>query len=415
MYRLWIAACWVAVPLAAQEYAAHGDPQLAAYISEALSNNPGIKESFARYRAARQRIARETALPDPTLEVMPAVRNPGMANVELRFSQALPWFGKRRERGAVAHQEAEVAARLLEAAQADAVREVKQSYFEIGFLDAAAAVTDEEIRLLGHFERLAQARYAQGEGLQQEAVKLQAEITRLQNRLEDLRIQRVAAEAGLNAILDRPPDSKVVRVELPARPGPALNLEVLQERARTLSPEMRAAFEEIEKDEKRIHAARKEYWPDVRLGAGFASLVMPSVRGGRDMWTVSVGVDLPINRRRRDAAVLEAAESMIASKEAYRRRQNEIVASIRALTFRLETVDGQIRLLEGTLLPQAKHALRTSEDAYSTGAAGVLDLLDSERMLLDIRLGLARLHADYLRTLADLERAVGGPIPEVNS
>ena len=36
-------------------------------------------------------------------------------------------------------------------------------------------------------------------------------------------------------------------------------------------------------------------------------------------------------------------------------------------------------------------------------------------MLLDVRLGLAQFHADYMKTLADLERAIGGPVPEEQS
>ena len=63
-------------------------------------------------------------------------------------------------------------------------------------------------------------------------------------------------------------------------------------------------------------------------------------------------------------------------------------------------------------MPQAEQALLSTEAAYSTGGANVLDLLDGQRLLLDVRLGLARLHADYLVTLADLERATGSAIPE---
>ena len=46
----------------AQDEFSAGNPQLRAYIDEALDRNPGIRQSFARYQAALQR--------------MPALRGP---------------------------------------------------------------------------------------------------------------------------------------------------------------------------------------------------------------------------------------------------------------------------------------------------------------------------------------------------
>jgi outer membrane protein TolC len=49
------------------------------------------------------------------------------------------------------------------------------------------------------------------------------------------------------------------------------------------------------------------------------------------------------------------------------------------------------------------------EAAYSTGSLGILDLLDSERVLLDVRLGLAKLNSEYMKSLAEIERVIGSP------
>ena len=55
----------------------------------------------------------------------------------------------------------------------------------------------------------------------------------------------------------------------------------------------------------------------------------------------------------------------------------------------------------------AYETLRATEAAYETGQLAVLDLLDSERMLIEIRLMRARYVSDSLIALSDLERAVG--------
>ena len=84
---------------------------------------------------------------------------------------------------------------------------------------------------------------------------------------------------------------------------------------------------------------------------------------------------------------------------------------MRSTGFALTTIKAQIALFENALVPQAEQALRATEEAYATGTTGVLDLLDSEEVLLDVRLGLARLRADYMQALADMERAIGAPFP----
>jgi outer membrane protein TolC len=43
----------------------------------------------------------------------------------------------------------------------------------------------------------------------------------------------------------------------------------------------------------------------------------------------------------------------------------------------------------------------------------VLELLDSERTLLEVRLSLAQFQSDYMKTLAEVERATGAAFPEV--
>lgn len=418
MYRYWLAVC-LAVAAFAQGYSANRDEQLAAYIEEALDNNPIIGQRVAEYRAALQKIPQATGMPDPMLRVGQVLRSPEARSTSLALEQTLPWFGKLDEQGKVAAKEASWRAEMVEAARADVVREVKLAYYDLAYVDAAIEVTGEELDLLGHFESLAQAQYSQGAGLQQAVIKLQTEITRGQNRIEQLRALRVDAESALNRTMDRPAATTLPTIRAVERPRTEMDIEALYEAANRQSPEMKAAFFQIEEQEKRIDLARKQYWPDFTVGVGFTNMLgRPNPSGGmggidKNMWDVMVGVNLPIGRRKRDAAVLEATESLIAAKQSYHGNWNRLEAALRATAFRLETTEDQISLFEGTLLPQAEQSLRASEAAYSTGEVGVLELLDSQRVLLDVRLGLAQMTSEYMKALAEMERTVGGAFPEV--
>ncbi len=407
-----------------EPYSTNEDEQLARYIAEALERNPSVHETFARYRAALQRLPQVAALPDPILGLTQFARTPetrvGPQTTMLSISQRFPWFGKLSDREKVAAKEAAVVAQSHEAAKAEVVRRVKLAYYDLAYVDRAIRITAEDRDLLDHFETLAQARYAQGVGSQQAAVKLQAEITRDLNRLELLRRQRNDAEAILNKLRNRPAEDPLGKVELPTAPEVTVDLESLYRTAEKYRPEISAVFEQIEGDEKRIHLARKEYMPDVTVGAGFTNVIGrrdPAGRAarpdqnGKNIFSLSVGVNLPIFRRKYDAGVLEATERLIASKQHYLAALNDAELSVRTVGFRLESIRRQINLFDGALLPQAEQALRSTEAAYASTTVGVLDLLDSERMLLEVRLGLAQLHSDFMKSLAEMERAIGTAFP----
>lgn len=401
------------------------DSQLQGYIEEALDRNPGIRQSFARYRAALQKVPRVSSLPDPMLSLTQYIRSPetrvGPQTTSLSLSQKLPWFGKLSDMEKIAAKEAAVSRFLHEAKKADVVNKLKVTYYGLGYIDRALAITGDDISVLQHYETLSRARYEQGVGLQQAVVKLQAEITRDQNRLEELRRQRVDLEATLNSLRDRPASTPVETVILGEKPRTTIHLDELYRIGRDNRPEIQAALLQIEKNERRIDLAKKDYWPDVTVGAGFtnvlgrrdpAGIANPPDQNGKNIYGVSVGINIPIWRGKYDAAVAEATEEKIASREGYRDAVNSMEASIRAIGFGIETLDRQIALFENTLIPQAEQALKSSEAAYSTGEAGVLDLLDSERVLLNVRLSLAKFDSDYMKSLAEMERAAGIPVKE---
>ncbi len=410
----------------AQPYTANGDQRLEEFITEALERSPNVRQSFAHYQAALQRIPQVTALPDPMLDLTQHVRTPetrvGPQTTLVSLSQRFPWFGKLSDQGKVAAKHAAALAELHEASKLEVVRQVKLAYYDLSYIDRAITITQEDEMLLRHYEQLAQARYSQGVGLQQGIVKLQAEITRDLNRLTILRRQRVDAEAVLNTLRDHPAETPVALVEFPQRPKVKVNLSRLYATGRSERPEVKAAFLDIERNEKRIHLAKRQYWPDFTLGASWGNVrgrndefgfLSPPENNGKDVYSLTVGVNIPLFRSKYDAGVHEAAEGFSASHQAYRNTVNKVELSIRSLGFRIQTVQEQIDLFERALLPQAEQALRSTEAAYSTGTVGVIDLLDGERVLLDVRVGLARLVTDHMKALAEMERAIGSPFPEV--
>jgi len=400
-------------------------PLLRQYVGQALERNPSIEEVLARYRAALQRVPQVTALPDPVFGFSQAIRSVetrvGPQHNGFVLSQAFPWFGKLDLRGKVAVEEAASWYQLYRARQREVISQLKRAFYELGYIDTAIQINEEERSLLEHYEGLAQTRYATGQGLQQAVIKIQAEITRVMDRLEILERQRVTLSANINTLMDRPPHDPVPGVERLSLPRVQLSLEELYALGERNRQELKAAQALIERSERSIDLAKKNYWPDFVVSAGLvnvgdrgdpAGIAQPPLDNGKNAFSLSVGINIPIWRDKYDAGVQEAAETLVAQRSSYANVLNEMEFSIRDQVIRLETLLEQVDLYENALIPQAEESLRSTEAAYETGQLGVLDLLDSERVLLNVRLVNARYYSDFLLALANLERAVGVKFPE---
>jgi outer membrane protein, heavy metal efflux system len=404
------------------------EPALARYVGRALERNPGIQEAEARSRAARQQVPQVTALPDPMVGVTQSIRSPetrvGPQAEALTVTQAFPWFGTLDLRGTVARAGADAARETIGVRQWDVVLQVKQAFYNLAYLDAALRVTEEEQALLGQYEQLAETRYAAGQSPQEAVIKLQAEITKVLSRRQDLQGQRRALAARLNTLMNDPPATPIPVIGDLAIPPVATDRAALTALGEAHRPELAASEALQHRAEEAIALARTAFRPTFTLSAGFANVLTrrdapgvanPPPDNGKNPLSVSFGVTVPLHRGKYTAAVAQAAEDLSAERDHFDAARSAMTDAIEEQTARLDTLREQLDLFQRVLVPQSQEALRSSESAYSTGQAGVLDLLDSERVLLDVRLVIARQRADYLIALATLERAIGVRFPETGS
>ena len=410
-------------PGQAASYATYGDERLATLIEEGLTSNPQVRATWSAWQASRHRVPQATARPDPMLMLTQHVRPPetriGPQVAMLSVSQRFPGFGKLGLRGEVAAAAAVEQGELHHAQRAEFVRLVKRAWHELAFVDRALAINRESEELLERYEALARTRYAQGFGLQADVVRMQAEYTRALSRRDDLERQRIDAEATLAALFARPVETRTEAVGAVALPPAPTDEEALAAVARRARPEIRAAVRRVERRKQAVALARRERWPDFSVGVVWGALLgrgdpagvaSPPPDNGQDVFSLTAGVNLPVFGQRYDAGVREASESVAQACAIYEGAVAEAERAVRATLSRMRSTERQLALFEDALLPQTEQALHSTEAAYSTGTAGVIDLLDGERRLLDVRLGLARLETDYMKALADLERAVGSPV-----
>ena len=401
------------------------DPRLEDLIREAIEGNPQSRVMLSEYRASIQKIPQVTALPDPMMTFTQFIRSPetrvGPQTQSLTVSQRFPWFGTLDLQGKVAVREASAKYEQYRAYERQIAERVKDAFYELSYVDRSSEIASEEQLVLEYYEQLAQTRYATGAGLQHEVIKVQTEITRVINRREILSEQRDAAVSRLNTLRGGRPEEPISPVEPVELPALMLDLQSLYAVGEANRPELRAALDEIEQNELGVELSRKSYWPDLTFSAGLinvdgredrAGRALPPPDNGKNIYNFSVGINIPIRRDKYRAAELAAGERVVAGRDRYDVIANEMRFEIRTQANRIETLTRQLDLYERVLIPQADSALRSVETAYETGLTDALDLLDSERVLLDIRLAEARFESDYMKALSRLEFALGTRFPE---
>jgi cobalt-zinc-cadmium efflux system outer membrane protein len=393
------------------------DPELGDYLRYAALNNPGLEAAFQRWRAAVERVPGAAALPDPRFtygyfigEIETRV---GPMQHQIALSQTFPWFGELSDREDAAARDANAAYRRFEAARLELFYRVTDQYVELWHLARSLEVTEANVELLRQVEQIALAKFRVAGVSHPDVLRIQVEIGRLEDRrirLEQLRPVRVAA---LNAVLNREPDAPVPWPETLPEPGWELDEDALADRLARANPTLLALDEEIERERSNAAAARKDGLPDFTLGLAYTVI---GDRGelisenGDDALLATVSVNVPLWREKYDAQVREALARRLAAAGARQDAENALEAELSRRVFELEDADRRESLYRDTLMPRAEEALTSTLAAFRTGTAGILEVLDVERTLLEFQLSLERSRADRAVAYAGLGRLLGGSV-----
>lgn len=389
----------------------------AEYLRFAALNNPGLEAAFQQWRAADERVPQVAALPDPELMYEYMVRDPdsgpGADEHTVGVSQAFPWFGTLEHRGAAASRAAEAARLRFEAAVLDVAFRVSRAYFELHVLQREIALTRENVELLQQFERVARARYRVAAGSHPDVIRVQVELGRLEDRLRQVQDLWAPQAARLNAALNRPPDDPVPPpATLPDDRLDAPDEQVLQWAA-TANPMLLAMAEEVDAERIGSDLARRAYYPDFRVGLAYTINVDPMMdeESRHNPVRAGIGFTLPIWQGRLDAAVRESVARRLAASHRLADERNALGADVREALFEHRDAQRRLELFRDTLIPKATESLQASLAGYQAGTVSFLDLLDTERTLLEFQLAFERARADRAISLARLDRLAGRPMP----
>ena len=394
---------------------------LSSVIEEVLSANFALKAAKLRWESAQARPKIVGALPDPMLTYGYFFRNvetrAGPMNQKVVVSQKFPFPGKRSLAADRAEAEAAVAMWEYQTKERSLILKTKLAYYELQQVVALRAIYRNELELLDAIIEVARARYESGLGEQQELLKASIATTKVRQRLLDIYQQERTALARLNALSNNPPESTISvdqRFEQSQLPPKSMAIAV----AEVYRQELQAAGVAIERDELSVSLAKKNQWPDISIGVEYTevddSIVPGSPDSGDDAVMGFISINLPIWRGKLRAEKVEAEKKLAASRETASDMRVEIIAEVNTDWFNAKIREEKIELYHSDLIPQAEQSFESVQAGYRAARVSFLDVLDSQRVLFSIRLGLVTANTDFAKSLARLERSVGVDLERIS-
>src|SRR5450755_1073297 len=402
---------WMYLPVALC-YPAMAQP-LPALVREALQNNREILVAQKRYEAARQRPTQDSSLPDPMVSLgYNSVGNPlpgaglgsqVLANIGVMVSQELPFPGKLKLKGDMASKEAQAEFQQYQSVQLSVISRLKQAYYRLQYTYEATDLLVRNRDLLQKLLKVTEDRYSVGRAIQQDVFKAEIQTSILETRLVKLEQERRSRTAELNSIVNRAVGTPVDRpVEVKPKEL-TVTLEELLAAARDNSPMLGRDQKMIERSELAVNMARKEYYPDVTLNAGYYNMgSMPP------MYEVRADFKVPIYFwRKQRAGVNQQVSNLSQARRTYEATDQSLRYQIQDDFLMAQASAKLMRLYHQTVVPQGNLALESSLSTYETGSVDFLSVLSNFTMVLDYEMSYYDEALNYALALSRLEEMTG--------
>ncbi|NNE20100.1 MAG: TolC family protein [Myxococcales bacterium] len=372
----------------------------------------------ARSRAAEQVVPQAASLPDPKLQwtyfVEPVQTRTGPQKSVFTLSQRFPWFGKLGNSKKSASAEAEASWHTFQSRQLTLMRSVSIGFFEYGFLGRAIDLTRENRDWLLALEPVIEEKVKAGGDINP-LLRLKVEIGKVDDALQSLKQRRRVESARLSELLALADDTLLPWPEWDAPAVVALDAPSLARAVENDNPELHVLTQKVDSAKARREVARRESYPDITAGLNYIQLGDPVVNpgtpdAGKDPWGVTVAVNIPLFLKRNKAAKTEATFTQTSFERQYDQKLNELQAELRSSLALLEDAHRRLLLYGEELLGLAEQAVENSRTSYVGGRTGILEVIDSERSLLELQLLYWRAASDAWQQRVTIQTLANQPI-----
>ena len=383
----------------------------------ALYDEPGQNFYLSRAEGLREASVAGGQLPDPTMRVGIAnfpvqsggFSTEGMTQAQLGVRQVFP-AGDTRELTTEKLQS--LATEMTHKAGGrgrDVLTSVRVAWLETHYWREAHGIAKDSWPFFDDLVTITRSLYSVGRKNQQDVLRAELELSRLDDRIIDMSKQHSRARAALSEWVGA--DSvRPVAVKLPEWTA-VPPLEVLTQNLQT-HPALMAADSNVDARRTGVELAIQQYKPDwaLDLGYGYRDGSLPNGSPRSDFVSLSVSFDLPFFRSKRQDRSLRAALSekraAVQSREEVLRRLN---SQLDAEYVRWQDLGRRLDLYERLILSVSADNAKAALAAYQSEAGDFADVMRGYVDDLNTRLDYIRLQKERAQSFAMLANLGGIP------
>jgi cobalt-zinc-cadmium efflux system outer membrane protein len=314
--------------------------------------------------------------------------------------------GKRAKRIAVSEATIRTGDAELSATIAQVRNDVRRAYFDVAVAEERLVILRDLRDLSRRARDSAQARFESGESPRLEVLQADLAVAAAENEATAAEAVVIAATSKLNAVLGLPLDT-VQQLTTPLDVGGPVVTGAVMDLARTGSSELAVLDRRIDAQRAKVALAQALRVPDIMPTATLTHDAQPEFTYG---WRAGMAVTLPIFTSHRAGVMVEesALAQLTAQREATLLRITGDVTAAAAVAEAQRLAHMRYR---DVILPQAQQVEQLAQDSYDLGQTGIAALLQALQAARDVRLRSVDAAAQFQAALADLERAIGTPLP----
>lgn len=390
-------------------------------VALAVDADPWLTGSQFTQEALNDEAIAAATLPDPRVSLMAGnfpvdtfdLNQEAMTQLSVGVSQMFP----RGDSLALAqHQKQQLAEqhpllRLDRKAKVSAM--VSQLWLEAFKAQESIRLIEQDRALFEQLVDVAEASYssALGRARQQDVIRAQLELTRLEDRLTMLRQQQQAAQKRLTEWIGAPatvPLAPVLPTQSLSRPLSVPTIKQASEHTRyewiRHHPALRALDQRIDATQTGVDLAKQKYKPEWGLTAQYGYRDSdPMGRDRADLFSVGVTFDLPLftgNRQDKEvSAAVNRTEAIKTEKHLLGRR---LMAELETASVQLARLDERQALYTDQLLPQMAEQAEASLSAYNNDDGDFAEAVRARIAELNAKIDALAIAVDRQKTIAQI-------------
>ena len=384
-------------------------------LSLALMQNPELAAFSWEIRAADARRLQASLLPNPEFEVeVEEVGGSGErsgfdgAETTIQLGQLIELAGKRPKRTRLAALERDLASWDYESKRLDVMNQVTQAFIDVLAAQKRLALSKEMVDLSEQVYTAVKQRVNAGKDSPVEQTKAKVALTTIQIEWE--RAKRKLVSARMQLVTAWGSNTPVFN-EVAGQFDNVLPIPSGEELSSLIShnPDIARWIAEMEQRHATVDLEKAYAVPD------------PTIFGGAQRFNETddtafvLGISFPLPLFDRNQSNIQAAKYRLAKAREERKAVETSLYAVLAEAYQeLSSAYMETTALKDDVLPGARSAFDAANEGYREGKLDFLQLLDTQRTLVEVRGQYIESLAAYHKARANVERLIGKGINTVN-